>query len=411
MDARMPVTHEEGDRYPLGPPYIVNHHFKITTMIDMNKDKFCPLPWTSIYHQLGNNSPCHCVRDIPSMTPMQYMKSDVVRKMKQNFLENKFTSHCSLCESREQMGLKSTRREAIRWFNDNYDSKFSIDEQVDLVRLELRFSNLCNFKCRMCEPYSSSELARELKEFEYFDIADPVIRSNDDQVEELKKLAHTIHTLCLTGGEPFLIKEYYDFMDYLIEQDLAKNIIVELFTNCSTYNEKFISRLLQFKQVRFIASIDGVGKTAEYIRHGTKWETVRENILRFAKLPFDFYYNTAISQYTLLDAENFARFLMEVYEVNNNIKTKCYAVIAPLDLHFLNMPKHHRQHAYDQIDKAVEILNVSNFDILTKELLDMKRNLQENTEPINPLAFIEFTEKLDKRRNENFEDVFGLSLR
>ena len=373
----------------------------------MKNDKFCPLPWTSIYHQLGNNSPCHCVRDIPSMTPMQYMKSDTIRLIKKNFLENKFTPHCSMCERREAMGLKSTRKEALRYFDGN---KFELDEQTNLFRIELRFSNLCNFKCRMCEPYSSSEIARELKEYENFQIDDPVIHSSEDQIEELKKLAHQIQSLCLTGGEPFLIKEYYDFMDYLIEKDLAKNITIELFTNCSTYNEKFISRLLKFKHVRFTVSIDGVGKTAEYIRHGTKWETVRENVLNFAKLPFEFCYNTAISQYTLLDVEKLAEFLMEVYSVNNTIGTRCYAVISPFDLHFLNMPKHHRQRAYEQIDKAVEILNVSNFDILTKELLDMKRNLQENPEPPNPWAFIMFTKKLDERRNENFEDVFGLSL-
>lgn len=378
-------------------------------MLDI-KDKFCPLPWTSVYHQLGNNSPCHCIRDIPAMSPMQYMKSDIVRSLKQDFVNDKFPSQCNMCERREAMGLKSTRKEAIRWYNEKYQTnKFEVDEDVSLFRIELRFSNLCNFKCRMCEPYSSSELAREMKEHSEFHL-DPVIHSSDDQIEELKKLAHQIRSLCLTGGEPFLIKEYYDFMDYLIEQDLAKNIFVEVFTNCSTYNEKFISRLLKFKHVRFVASIDGVGKTAEYIRHGTKWETVRENILRFAKLPFDFHFNTAISQYTLLDVSSLAKFLMEIYEVNNNIKTKCYAVIAPHDLHFLNMPAHHRPRAIDEVNKAVEILTVSNFDIFAKEIVDMKTNL-ENTEPVNPLAYIEFTEKLDKRRNENFKDVFGISLR
>jgi organic radical activating enzyme len=413
MDARSTVTAKEGDRYPLGPPYIVNRNFKTITMIDMKNDKFCPLPWTSIYHQLGNNSPCHCVRGIPSMPPMQYLESDELRHMKENFLNNKFTSHCTMCESREQMGIKSTRREVIKWFNKRTETKYSMDDKFSIRRLELRFSNLCNFKCRMCEPYSSSEIARELKKYETFQLAidDPVIRSSDQQIEELKKIAHNINVLCLTGGEPFLIKEYYDFMDYLVEKDLAKNIMIEVFTNCSTYNEKFISKLLQFRQVRFVVSIDGVDQTAEYIRHGTKWETVRENILRFAKLPFDFHYNTAISQYTLLDVENLAKFLMEVYEVNKGIQTKCYAVIAPSELHFLNMPKHHRPRVYEQIDKAVEILNVSNFDILTNELLDLKRNLQENPEPVDLMAYVEFTEKLDKRRNENFKDVFGISLR
>lgn len=384
-------------------------------MLDI-KEKYCPLPWTSIYHQLGNNSPCHCIRDLPSMEPMQYVKSDIRQALKEDFVNDKFPSQCNFCESRESMGIKSTRKETIRWFNTNRPEtrKYELNEDVDVMRLELRFSNLCNFKCRMCEPYSSSELAKELAEYDGYKFpafgSETVIRSDQKQIEELKQLAHKIKALCFTGGEPFLIKEYYDFMDYLVEEDLAKDIGVEVFTNCSTYNEKFISRLMQFKSVRFVASIDGVGKTAEYIRHGTKWNVVRENILRFAQLPFDFHFNTAISQYTLFDVSNLAKFLMEVYEVNNNIKTKCYAVISPYDLHFLNTPIALRQRMYDEIDDAIRILTPDNFAIFTKEIADMKANL-ETTPPMDDKVFIEFTEKLDKRRNESFEDVFGMKLK
>lgn len=384
-------------------------------MLDI-KEKYCPLPWTSIYHQVGNNSPCHCIRNLPSMGPMEYVKSDIRQSLKEDFLNDKFPSQCVLCESRESMGIKSTRKEVIQWFNTNRPEtkKYELHDDNDVLRLELRFSNLCNFKCRMCEPYSSSELAKELAEhegFEFFDFgSETVIRSDQKQIEELKQLAHKIRSLCLTGGEPFLIKEYYDFMDYLIEQDLAKDIIIEVYTNCSTYNEKFISRLLKFKHVRFVASIDGVGKTAEYIRHGTKWNVVRENILRFAQLPFEFHFNSAISQYTLFDVSSLAKFLMEVYEVNKSIKTKCYAVVTPYDLHFLNTPESMRQRVYDEVEKAIEILTVDNFAIFKKEIAGMKANMQ-STSPQHPEMFIVYTQKLDDRRNENFEEVFGMPLR
>ena len=344
------------------------------------------------------------------MSPMQYVDSKERLALKTIFQENRFPNSCSMCPSRESMGLKSTRKEAIRVYNERYNfDKFKVEDNVDILRFELRFSNLCNYKCRMCEPFSSSELAKEMKAEGTF-TGDTVIHSKQQHIEELKALSHNLKSLCLTGGEPFLIKEYYDFLDYLIEKDYASNIEVEIFTNCSVYNEKMISKLLKFKSVRFVVSLDGVNKTAEYIRHGCKWETVRQNALRFATLPFDFYFNVAISQYTLLDVSNLAKFLMELYEVNNNIKTKCYAVIAPSDLHFLNMPSHHRQRAFDEINKAVETLKPSNFDIFVKEISDMKSNI-ENTAPVNPDAYIRFTEKLDKLRGESFEEVFGISLK
>lgn len=377
-------------------------------MLDL-KDNYCPLPWTSLYHQLGTNSPCHCVRGFTLMSPLEYVKSDQRLALKKSFEENKFPNACHMCPSREKMGLKSTRKEAFRVFNEKYNiEKFKVEDDIDFWRFELRFSNLCNYKCRMCEPYSSSELAKEMQADGRF-TGNTVIRSPQQDIEELKLLSHNLRVLCLTGGEPFLIKEYYDFLDYLIEQDLASKIEIEIFTNCSVYNEKFISKLLKFKNVNFVVSIDGAGKVAEYIRHGCDWETVRENALRFASLPFTFYFNTAISQYTLLDVSNLAKFLMELYEVNNNIKTKCYSVIAPSDLHFMNMPIHHRSKAFDEIDKAVQILTPSNFEIFNKEILGMKENIASR-DPVNPDSYIRFTQNFDKLRNESFEDVFGISL-
>lgn len=386
--------------------------------MSINNDKFCPQPWKSVYFQINASSPCHCIRHFDHTSPIQYGESNKLRAMKQKFLNNEFPSECRPCEFRESVGLKSTRKESISSLKEiggTYSSEhFNLDDEFKPVRLELRFSNLCNYKCRMCEPYSSSEIAKELIEHEGFSFKDfpnqSVLYTNQSHIDEFKQLAPNLKSIDLTGGEPFLIKEYYEYLDYLIENGYNKNIEIDTFTNCSVYNPIMIEKFHKFRSVRFVVSIDGVGKTAEYIRHGTKWETVRENALRFAKLPFNFYFNTAISQYTLLDMSNLAKFLMELYEANNNIKTKCYAVILPKLLNFINMPLHHRGRASDEIDKAVEILTPSNFDIIKKEILGMKKVLQE-TIPKDDKGYIEFTEKLDKRRNENFEDVFGISLR
>jgi hypothetical protein len=167
--------------------------------------------------------------------------------------------------------------------------------------------------------------------------------------------------------------------------------------------------MLQFNKVQFTMSIDGVGKTAEYQRHGTKWDVVRNNVLRFVNMPIDVIYNTAISPYVLLDVAALAKFLMELYELNPNIRTRCYSVIAPEALHFENMNADLRKIAIEQIDKAVEILTPSNFDILTKELRGIKHRL-ETTKPVNPTLFAQYTQVLDVVRDESFEEVFGYKL-
>jgi organic radical activating enzyme len=352
------------------------------------------------------------------MSPVEFLNSPFRRELKEKFSQGEFPDACHTCKHREHIGLRSTRMHTNLVMNKlNPDvQQYKLDDDPEIMRLELRFSNLCNFKCRMCEPYSSSEIAKEILEHPELDTwkfneTESVLYTTDENIEELKTIADTIDLLCLTGGEPFLIKQYYDFLDYLIDSGRSKDVKVELFTNCSVNNPLFIKRLEQFKEVRFIMSIDGVGKTAEYIRYGTKWDVVEGNVLQFVELkhPFKMLYNTAISQYTLFDMVSLSNFLIRLYEINNELDTRCYSVITPSVLHVDNMSKAHRQIALEQIDKSIGILYPDNFKLLTDELKNIKARIL-STEPNNPQQFVEFNRQYDRIRNQSFEEVFGFSL-
>lgn len=380
------------------------------TIIDPSKEFFCPAPWNSMYQQGNNASPCHANRNNFGLSPKEYFESDFLRSVKDDFLNGRVPPSCIACHDREKLGIKSTRQSVFKSRSGgmlNYDrDSFTLDSNHAIRRLEIRTTNLCNFKCRMCNEDSSSEIARENGR------AEPVYYSSEKVIKELKEMTlDDLRVLCLTGGEPMLIKEYYDFLDLLIEKNFSDKISVELFTNCSVYNPLFIERLKQFNEVRFVMSIDGVGKTAEYQRKGTVWETVEKNIYNFVVMPepFQLFFNTAISSYVLLDASSLAKFLMKLHGMNDTIKTKCYSTIYPEALHFVNMDLESKKRAIEQIDMACEILTPSNFDIITKEFRNIKRILIEN-EPKDPNLFINYTRILDRKRNERFEDVFGYKL-
>jgi organic radical activating enzyme len=384
------------------------------TVIDPKKDFFCPAPWNGMYCHINNTLPCHTNRSNLGLSPEEYLKSDFLKSLKEDFVAGRVPPSCHICKDREDLGIRSTRQSAFRKVDETnpdrylqfHKEDFTVDTPTAIKRLELRTSNLCNFKCRMCNSTSSSEIARENKE----DVA--VTMTDESSIEELKNIAlDNIRTLCFTGGEPLLIKHYYDFLDLIIEKNLMKKIRVDLFTNCSVYNPLFIERLEKFKEVKFVMSIDGVGKTAEYQRKGTVWDTVEKNIYKFVTMkdPFQIFFNTAISPYVLLDASSLARFLMKLHSMNTSIKTKCYATVNPEALHFKNMDMESRKKAIEQIDMAAEILKVENFNIIKKEFLDIKRNLLEY-DPVNPKIFVNYTRTLDTIRDEKFEDVFGYKL-
>lgn len=383
---------------------------------------FCPAPWTMMYYHINNTTPCHIIRNNPSLGPTEYLKSEWLNNIKQDFVNGVVPESCTGCKSRENLGLKSTRGSMWNYFNTDNEpemdiSQYTVEKLTEPSRIEIRSSNLCNFKCRMCGEHSSSEIAKEKQNFSipiYLNgkkMESSICQSPQSHIQELKNICFNdnLNKVVFTGGEPLLIKEYYDFMDFLIENNLNEKIVIQLYTNCSVYNELFVDRLLKFKCVEFIMSIDGVKKTAEYQRHGTKWDSVRENIFKFNSLPVDVWYNVAISTYVLLDVSSLANFLMELYTANPRIQTKCYSVLPNQLLHHRYMNSKLRKIAIKEIDQAITILTPSNFKILVAELQHTKENLL-NIPPEDSYSFVNFTNDLDAKRNESFKDVFGYEI-
>jgi MoaA/NifB/PqqE/SkfB family radical SAM enzyme len=400
------------------------------------REKFmCPAPWSHIYYQINSPSPCHIIRNAQlNMTPDEYLKSDWLRNLKQEMLDGKIPLPCSNCKRKEDLGLKSTRGAFWNYYNmgpepyyENqwFYNKLNIDTPTRPRRIELRFSNLCNMKCRMCDETSSSEWAKEklkhdLPPHEFLNPNDAfqtkestLLKITEDKIAGLKDpvLLEKLNKVCFTGGEPFLIKEYYEYLDFLLENNMQSRVRIETFTNCSVYNPLFVERLAKFRSVELVMSIDGVGPTAEYIRHGVSWKTVSENVRKFNALgePFKPQITVAISVYTLLDVANLAKFLMELSDQNENISIKCYSVLAP-GLNFRDAPLYLRDRLLSQIDQAIELLTANSWKVFRNELENIKTSLQSLPKPFHPENFFQATKQLDEVRGESFETTFGLPL-
>ncbi len=395
-------------------------------------EKFiCPAPWTNMYYHINTPSPCHVIRDhIENTTVEEYLNSPWLTKLKKDMMSGVPPAACEACTRNESLGLKSNRGAFWRYHNvgdePEYESmwwanKFDESSPTNLYRMEFRFSNLCNMKCRMCDETSSSEWAKEKiqndiplmyhrNNLNYND--GTVMRVENKSIDELKKIALTsknLQRLCLTGGEPFIMKEYYDFLDFLIEHKLNERISLDLYTNCSVYNPLFVERLRKFKKVHLLMSIDAVGSAAEYIRHGTNWKKVEENIrlLNKEKDPIRLSFNTAISAYVLLNISSLAAFLKELYHENNKLDSECYNVYKPYAIHFNNLSGELRTRAIEEIEKAISILDSENFSVFVGEL-DKIKNTLETTEPKDAESFDSFTKKYDLLRNEDFKSAFNL---
>lgn len=173
----------------------------------------------------------------------------------------------------------TTRPEACRacWAGSNSYRDFFKQRKQDkpgIQFLDIRNSNQCNLKCRVCNPHFSNQWAKELK-YE-------TTLLNTDMTPWLDQLlTENLVEVYFCGGEPLIIKEHYQILEKLIHRGLSKKISLRYNTNCTVlnYKDKNIFELWEnFDRVSLSVSIDAAGEELNYIRSGSNWQEIKQNI-------------------------------------------------------------------------------------------------------------------------------------
>ena len=102
----------------------------------------------------------------------------------------------------------------------------------------------------------------------------------EDMIEQTMKIAPYIRSIKIIGGEPLIMKKHYELLKRLIAADQAQHIIIKYQTNLTETkagNHNIFDYIPHFKLVCMVASVDGVGKTIEYMRRRTDWDKVIKN--------------------------------------------------------------------------------------------------------------------------------------
>jgi radical SAM protein with 4Fe4S-binding SPASM domain len=253
---------------------------------------FCILPWIHIYaNPDGSVLPC-CIADHHShmgntqtQTLHEIWNGEEFKEMRRNMLSGRKCKQCTACYKMEETGVGSFRQSVNKKYShyiplvDNTYGDGSLDE-VTLRYFDVRWSNICNFKCRSCSPTYSSSWAKEEGRENIFIFAGG--NNNDYLFEQFKPYFKDIEEFYFAGGEPLLTDKHYDILNHLI--DIGKtDVEIRYNTNLSIlkYKQQSIIDLWKhFPTINIGASIDSWGERAEYIREGTDWNVIESNIKR-----------------------------------------------------------------------------------------------------------------------------------
>jgi sulfatase maturation enzyme AslB (radical SAM superfamily) len=252
-------------------------------LVQENKS-FCIHPWTLQIEENGQVVLCprstvkisdKKLSDINWQTDADY------QRIRQNMLEGKHLhDHCKVCYDYEAKGIESYRQfETKEWA-----SRLQLESVNDLDNIEkpyffdVRLSNKCNLMCRSCNPDFSNLIEKELKEFKITHPTVPVRSFKYSNLAhiDIKELTKK-HRVYLTGGEPTVMQEVYDWMQECIDKNKT-NFNFTLGTNGQRINKKFLNLTKHFTDLNFSVSLDGFGIINDYWRWGSKFETVIENM-------------------------------------------------------------------------------------------------------------------------------------
>jgi MoaA/NifB/PqqE/SkfB family radical SAM enzyme len=268
-------------------------------------NKFCVLPWISLETSpIGTVRPCCLaeeeITDIhdnkfdlsKSAELADIQDSNYMRRLRKEFLRGDQPKTCKKCWAVEDAGGTSKRMHTLdRLKHMITDTEWTQDPKP-LIFLDLKLGNICNLKCRICGSWSSSSYAVE--EVEFAPIAEKKrgfhyqmlkqgawARDNQDFWDEINSMSDQIRYLEFTGGEPFMIKEHFRFLERIVDMGIAGQVEIHYNTNGTHFPELAEDIWQHFKLVEIAFSIDDIGDRFEYQRANAVWTEVEHNISRF----------------------------------------------------------------------------------------------------------------------------------
>lgn len=388
---------------------------------------FCIYPWIHMHaYPTGEAWPCcHAemavgpVGDCHKNTLSEISNSERMRELRLDMLNEKQNSYCTRCYEQEQAGFFSGRQSANKHHGHHIDKIQNTDDQGRLDPLtmtywDIRFSNLCNLRCRSCGHIFSSNWFQDQVKLagpDYKIKNQPLNyagRWETDMWEQLLEHIDYVEQIYFAGGEPLLMEEHYRILDELERRGRfdVRLIYNTNFTEVQLKGRSVFDYWKRFESVAVGASLDAMGSRAEYIRKGTQWDQVEHNRKMMLEIcpAVDFYISPTLSILNLDHLPEFHRTwteqgLIRAQDLNVNILQD------PAHYRIDIAPQSVKQRMQNKYLEHIEWLRPQ--DPLNRATVGFESaikfmNANDNSKLIS--KFWDRTNQLDAIRNESWSD-------
>lgn len=391
---------------------------------------FCMAPWIHLHTTpIGVAAPCCIAESCASedgvgnsrtQNLMEIVNGEKMSKLRLDMLMGVKNEECIKCYNQEEQGIRSFRQMLIDEMHTYFDEAIvqtNLDdgtlENFKMRYFDIRFSNICNFKCRTCGSGFSTQWEQEdLKNNVWYAKVHPK-NDNKEFLQDIINQIDNMKTAYFAGGEPLITEEHYILLEEMIR---SKRTDIKLRYNTNMSNLKFKDRDLislwkNFTNgVDIYASIDHYGERAEFIRHGTNWVTVEENFRKVRSLDFvNIHMNTVLSVFNYLTIDQFYQYLVDknLYAPHDK-EYSLYNMSTPDHLAAHILPSEYKEKGATSINNAIKILTTNKFH---ENQINQLRKTEKwvwskNTWEEQRDKFREEIKRLDKIRGEDFMKTF-----
>jgi MoaA/NifB/PqqE/SkfB family radical SAM enzyme len=244
--------------------------------IAYNKSRFipekkyiCHAPFNNLYFNTeGHIAVCWLTFN----NPVHYTENKTLRELwndikfqslREHIKKNDLGYQCHICHKHIKEGNH------VNVLSKAYDNDYPLTDFPSIMEFEL--DNTCNLACTMCNGMLSSTIRRDRENL-------PPLKSPYGKkfLEELKEFIPHLKEVRFNGGEPFLIKIYYEIWDMILE--INPEIKITIATNGTVLNNK-VKSYLDRGNFHLNISVDGFSKeTYESTRINGNFTNLMQNI-------------------------------------------------------------------------------------------------------------------------------------
>lgn len=288
-------------------------------------ETLCLAPWTHTYLSPQTERRMCCASREPAQSFKQYIDTDAgtgeynpmsldewwngehMRSVRVRMMAGETLPECEVCNNK-LLNTDVYRSYFWNMFKDQYIQLMSVTDWKTghyngrPISWDYRFSNLCNFKCRMCGDMLSSSWETEQKTNDMINWNDPknnwqlpkvrsaITQFQDEQIEQEFAQAveqGRVEEVYWVGGEPLMYEQHWRYMRRIIELGNGSRVYARYNTNLSRVDYKgvnlFRDILDHVRDYQICASLDGTGRVGEYIRTGLDYEQWLQNYQQACK--------------------------------------------------------------------------------------------------------------------------------